>query len=215
MFNAICKSLIFACPYIQKRLFNYFAREVFRENINYLSDPFEDLSDTITEDQLNIRRLLERYEEYLQINKEQVLKDAPRRHKDLRVYEAVFHFNLYFYLTSFLNSYDAIVQPEFPTGNGQIDLLIRHAGQLFGLELKSFASQAAYRKALIQAAKYGKSLQLTEMWLVFFVETIDENNRQRFEKDYMDSDTGVMVHPHKCRFIHWFKCFTVQNKALL
>ena len=77
----------------------------------------------------------------------------------------MFHFNLYFYLTSFLNSYDAIVQPEFPTGNGQIDLLIRHAGQLFGLELKSFASQAAYRKALIQAAKYGKSLELTEMWL--------------------------------------------------
>jgi hypothetical protein len=134
----------FACPYIQKRLFNYFTREVFRENINYLSDPFEDLSDTITAEQLNIRRLLERYEEYLQINKEQVLKDAPRRHKDLRVYEAVFHFNLYFYLTTFLNSYDAIVQPEFPTGNGQIDLLIRHAGQLFGLELKSFASQAAY-----------------------------------------------------------------------
>jgi hypothetical protein len=185
----------FSCPYVQKQLFNYFARELFQENINYLSDPFEDLSDTITEDQLNIRRLLERYEEYLQINKEQVLKDAPRRHKDLRVYEAVFHFNLYFYLTSFLNSYDAIVQPEFPTGNGQIDLLIRHAGQLFGLELKSFASQAAYRKALIQAAKYGKSLELTEMWLVFFVETIDENNRQRFEKDYMDTETGVMVHP--------------------
>ncbi|WP_069472109.1 AAA-like domain-containing protein [Candidatus Marithrix sp. Canyon 246] len=185
----------FACPYIQKRLFNYFTREVFRENINYLSDPFEDLSDTITADQLNIRRLLERYEDYLQINKEQILKDAPRRNNDLRVYEAVFHFNLYFYLTSFLNSYDAIVQPEFPTGNGQIDLLIRHAGQLFGLELKSFASQAAYRKALIQAAKYGKSLQIAEIFLVFFVETIDETNRQKFEKDYMDSDTGVMVHP--------------------
>ncbi|MDM8560959.1 AAA-like domain-containing protein [Candidatus Parabeggiatoa sp. HSG14] len=186
--------LKFSCPYVQKQLFSYFARELFQE-LDGLYDPFEDLSDTITEDSLNLRGLLLRYEQHLQANREQVLKNAPRRKNDLRVFEAVFQFHLYSYLASFLDSYDAQVQPEFPTGNGQIDLLIRHAGQLFGLELKSFANQREYHKALIQAAKYGKQLGLTEIGLVLFVEVVDDKNRQKFEKDYMDVKTGVTVHP--------------------
>ncbi len=183
----------FPCPYIQKRLFNYFARELYHE-MDCLYSPFEDLSDTITENSLNIHQLLLRYEQYLQANREQVLKNAPRR-GDLRVYEAVFHFHFYLYLSSFLNSYKAQVQPEFPTGNGQIDLLIRHAGQLFGLELKSFANQRAYREALSQAAKYGQELGVTSIWLVLFIETVDETNRKRFEVDYTDDETGVIVYP--------------------
>jgi hypothetical protein len=181
----------FPSPYTQKRLFNYFARELYHD-MDYLYDPLEDLSDTITEDNLNIPQLLRRYEQYLQTNRELVLRNAPRR-DDLRVYEAVFHFHLYLYLTSFVGSYDAQVQPEFPTGNGQIDLLIRHAGQLFGLELKSFANQRAYNKALIQAAKYGQQLGVSSIWLVLFIENIDENNRQRLEVSYTNS--GVTVYP--------------------
>jgi len=184
----------FPSPYVQKRLFNAFARELFQE-MDRLYDPFEDLSDTITDEGLNIRRLLQRYEHYLQANREMVLKNAPRRQKDLRVFEAVFQFHLYEYLNSFLISYDAQVQPEFPTGNGAIDLLIRHAGQLFGLELKSFANQREYQKALTQAAKYGKQLGLTEIGLVLFIDTVDETNRQKFEADYTDPKTGVIVHP--------------------
>ncbi|RKZ51151.1 MAG: hypothetical protein DRQ99_33360, partial [Candidatus Parabeggiatoa sp. nov. 3] len=159
----------FPCAYVQKRLFNYFARELFQD-IDRLYDPFEELSDTITEDGLNIHRLLQRYEQYLQANRSQVLKNAPRRQKDLRVYEAVFQFHLYLYLTNFLRSYDGQVHPEFPTGNGAIDLLIRHAGQLFGLELKTFANQHAYQKALTQAAKHGKQLGLSDIALVLFIE---------------------------------------------
>ena len=184
----------FPCPYIQKQLFSYFARELFHE-MDGLYAPFEDLSDTITDNSLNIPRLLVRYEQHLQANREQVLKNAPRRQNDLRVYEAVFQFHLYLYLTSFFRSYEAQVQPEFPTGNGQIDLLIRYAGQLFGLELKSFANQREYRKALNQAAKYGKHLGVLEIWLVLFIEAVDDKNRQRFEADYTDSQTGVIVHP--------------------
>ena len=182
----------FSCPYIQKQLFNYFAREQFHK-LDRLSDPFEDLSDTITENSLNIPRLLQRYEQYLQANQAQVLKEAPRRRDDLRIYEAVFHFHLYLYLTGFLRHYHAQVQPEFPTGNGSIDLLIRYAGQLFGLELKSFANQQQYREALKQAAKYGQQLGLTPIWLVLFIEAVDDKNRQRFEVSY--TDRGVTVHP--------------------
>jgi hypothetical protein len=160
-----------------------------------LYDPFEDLSDTITEQGLNIRQLLLRYEQYLQANREQVLKEAPRRKDDLRVYEAVFHFHFYLYLVSFFRSYEVQIHPEFPTGNGSIDLLIHYAGQVFGLELKSFADKQQYSKALIQAAKYGQQLGLTAIWLVLFIEAVDETNRQRFEINYIDPETGVTVHP--------------------
>jgi len=107
----------------------------------------------------------------------------------------VFHFHLYLYLTQFLRNYKAQVQPEFPTGNGSIDLLIRYAGQLFGLELKIFADQQQYREALKQAAKYGKQLGLTSIWLVLFIEAVDDKNRQRFEVSYTDKKRGVTVHP--------------------
>jgi len=74
----------FPCPYIQKRLFSYFARELYQE-MDGLYSPFEDLSDTITDNSLNLPRLLARYEQHLQANREQVLKNAPRRQNDLRV----------------------------------------------------------------------------------------------------------------------------------
>jgi hypothetical protein len=183
----------FPCPYIQKRLFNYFARELY-QGMDRLYDPFEDLSDTITDQSIDIRRLLQRYEQYLQANREMVLKDAPRRRKDLRVFEAVFQFHLYLYLVSFFRGYEVQVVPEFPTGNGAIDFLMRYAGKLFGLELKSFANQASYRQALRQTAKYGKELGVSEIWLVLFVEVVDDHNRQRFAVDYSDSG-GVVVHP--------------------
>ncbi|OAD22103.1 hypothetical protein THIOM_002112 [Candidatus Thiomargarita nelsonii] len=74
----------FPCPYIQKQLFNYFARELYHE-MDGLYGPFEDLSDTITDNNLNLRQLLVRYEQYLQANRNMVLKNAPRRQDDLRV----------------------------------------------------------------------------------------------------------------------------------
>jgi predicted type IV restriction endonuclease len=96
---------------------------------------------------------------------------------------------------SFFRGYEVQVVPEFPTGNGAIDLIIRYAGQLFGLELKSFANQPGYREALKQAVKYGKNLGMTAVWLVLFVEAVDDQNRGRFEMVYTDKQTGVVVHP--------------------
>ncbi|OAD22698.1 hypothetical protein THIOM_001490 [Candidatus Thiomargarita nelsonii] len=36
---------------------------------------------------------------------------------------------------------------------------------------------------------------MTEIWLVLFIESVDEKNRQRFEADYIDNARGVTVHP--------------------
>jgi len=59
-----------------------------------------------------------------------------------------------------------------------------------------FANQRAYNKALIQAATIGRQqLGVTSIWLVLFIESVDETNRQRFEVDYTDEKTGVIVYP--------------------
>lgn len=184
----------FANPFVQKRLFNYFARELFPE-LGELHEPFADLSDTITETHLDVQRLLARYTVYLQGAATHLFRDAPRRASDLRIYEAVYHFNLYRYLSDFLERYAGRVTPEFPTGNGKVDLLIHHAGQLYALELKSFTSRRDYQKALVQAAHYAHQLGLAEITLVLFIEQVDDQNRRTFERLHTDPTTGVTVVP--------------------
>lgn len=184
----------FANPFVQKRLFNYLAREIF-PNPGVLHDPFADLSAAITENALFVKPLMRLYEQYFQTNRSWLLKDVPRRKTDERVYEAVYHFNLYTYLYQFLRSYDAHVTPEFPTGNGKVDLLIHHAGQQYAIEDKSFVNQREYQKALHQAAYYAHQLNLSEIALVFFVDHVDDTNRQKFETIYMDPATNIRVFP--------------------
>ena len=185
--------LKFACPFAQKRLFNYFAYELFPE-MGQLHDPFDRLEDTITEDSLNIKNLMRRYEGYLRQNRDWLFKDAPRK-TNLRLYEAVYHFNLYMYLVRFLQRRGGQVYPEFPTGNGKVDLIIKYAGQTYGLELKSYTDTFDYQSALKQAARYGRQLHLSEISLLFFVEVIDEASRKKYELPYVDAEMGITVVP--------------------
>ncbi len=183
----------FASPFVQKRLFNYFSREIFDE-MGVLHDPFEDIDDAVTEDSLNIRNVMKLFRKYLAKNRDWLLKNAPRR-SDLRIYEAVFHFNLYMYLKGFLRNKGADVIPEFPTGNGKVDIIIRHAGKTYALELKSYRDKSFYKEALKHAALYGKQLELKEVYLIFFVEYVDDENRKKYEADYLDKASGIKVMP--------------------
>ncbi len=189
----IVRYVKFPSPFVQKRLFNYFSYQLFND-LGRLYPPFEDLSDTITETELFIKPLLGRYERYLRANRAWLLQDAPRRARDLRVYEAVYHFNLYMYLSRFLDRRGAVI-PEFPTGNGKIDLFIKYQGQRYGLEVKSFSDSFGYKEALKQAAEYAQELKLAGITLVFFVEAIDEANRLKYEVTYHDPATQVTVWP--------------------
>jgi hypothetical protein len=184
----------FACPFVQKRLFSYFANDLFRY-LGGLYDPFEDLSHIINAQGLHIRNLMQLYERYLQKNRHWLFKDAPRRSTDLRIFEAVYHFNLFMYLSRFLENHRGQVTPEFPTGNGKLDLLVQYAGQRYGLEVKSFADQTEYQRSLRQAADYGRQLGLTTIALLLFVEAVDDQNRQKYEAHYQDQTTGVLVTP--------------------
>lgn len=148
----------------------------------------------VTPARLDIRRLLALYREYLKTNKDRLFKDAPRR-SDMRVCEAVYHFNLYAYLNDYLSQRRGLVLPEFPTGCGKIDLLIRYGDETYGIELKSFTDRSAYRRALQKSAQYGKQLGLDEVYLVSFLETVDKKTRRVLETDFQDKDTGVLVKP--------------------
>ncbi|MFN8495007.1 MAG: AAA-like domain-containing protein [Caldilineaceae bacterium] len=183
----------FPCPFIQKRLFNRFAREIFSDS-GTLYPPFTKLDQILTPAGLHVKNLLRLYEQYVQKNHTWLFQEAPRR-TDLRLYEAVYHFNLYMWLTRFLQRTGGRVHPEFPTGNGQIDLLIRYQAQQYGLELKSFHSDFEYNAALRQAARYAHQLQLATITVVFFVEAVDDETRAEYEVTYQDTTTGVMVEP--------------------
>ena len=125
----------FSSPFIQKRLFNHFSEELFKYmGIVYT---FDKLDHIIDNNKLNVKNLLKQYEDYLKKNHKWLLKDAPRR-KDLRVFEAVYHFNLYMYLFKFLSPKNGRVFPEFPTGNGKIDLIINYQNNIYAIEIKSF-----------------------------------------------------------------------------
>lgn len=183
----------FPSPFVQKRLFHYFARQLVAET-GRLYAPFEDLTEIVGPDGLDVVKLLGRFERYLQENREWLLRDAPRK-SNLRPYEAVYHFILYRYLADFLQGFQGQVWPEFPTGNGKVDLLIECAGQRYGLEVKSFTTLPGYRQALLQAASYGRQLGQKRVTLAFFLEAVDDANRARYETLYLDSESGVEVAP--------------------
>jgi hypothetical protein len=183
----------FPCPFVQKRLFNHFAREIFRDT-GELYPPFTNLTQILTPGGVVVKNLLRLYEQYVQKNHTWLFQEAPRR-TDLRLYEAVYHFNLYMWLTRFLQRTGGRVYPEFPTGNGQIDLLIRYQGRPYGVELKSFRSDFEYSLALGQAARYAQQLHLATITVVFFVEAVDDTTRAHYETLYHEPTSGVIVEP--------------------
>jgi hypothetical protein len=48
---------------------------------------------------------------------------------------------------------------------------------------------------LDRAARYGKQLGLDEIFLVFFVEYLGEELKTKYEQDYLEKETGVIVNP--------------------
>ncbi len=184
----------FASPFVQKRLFNFFSREIFPA-VDHLYDPMTDIEAVVSPTDIDVPAVLRLYQTYLDRNRDWLLRDAPRRKTDLRIFEAVFHFNLYMYLKAFFQDKGGDVFPEFPTGNGKVDLLIRRGGKVYALELKSFKDRYAYKQALVRAAEYAVQLGIPRIYLVFFIESIDVENRRELELDFTAGESGVSVIP--------------------
>ena len=185
--------LKFSCPFVQKRIFSYFSRRFF----NYLGPlipTFDAMEDAVDKENLYLPNIIKRYQAYLTKNQGVFFKNVPRRKDDLRIYEAIYHFNLYRYLYDLLKSWEVEVVPHFPTGNGKIDLILKYKGKIYALELKSFKNMNTHQKGIEQAAEYGRQMGLKEVALLVFVEVTPEEAKQ-LEKQVEKSGVKVTVLP--------------------
>jgi hypothetical protein len=185
--------LKFSCPFVQKRVFNFFSNRFF-SYLGQLVHPLDAMKDAINEETLHIPNIINRYRAYLKKNQGTFFKDVPRRKTDMKIYEAIFHFNLYRYLYDLLRSRGVEVVPQFPTGNGKIDLILKYRGKVYAMELKSFKDMYTFERGIDQAAEYGRQLGLKEIVFLVFVELTQEEAKP-LEQEVNRSGIKVVVLP--------------------
>ncbi len=182
----------FPCQFIQQKLFHHFTDELVPHTRNLLADPFIDLNLVINDNEINIQKLLSLYQDYYRKNREKLLEYAQRL-VDMRIMEVVYHFQLYSWLDSFLGKKEARVLPEFPTGNGKIDLLIHYGSNRYGLELKSFSDLTELKKSIRQASEYGRNLNLNEITLVVFHDNpMPDEIKVQYAKPFEFTDSATV-----------------------
>jgi len=183
----------FSCPFVQKRIFNFFSRQFF-SYLGQLIPPLDAIKDAVDEENLYIPNIIKRYQAYLTKNQGIFFKDVPRRKDDLRIYEAIYHFNIFRYLYDLLKERGVEVIPHFPTGNGKIDLLLKYREKTYALELKSFKDMYKHEKGILQATEYGRQMGLKEVALLVFVEVTPVEAKQ-LEKVVVNNGVSVTVLP--------------------
>ncbi len=165
----------FSCPFIQKRLYNALTDDLIGDRLPILAlEPLDDLADVFEGEILNLPSLLDRYNAYLVRMKTKGLnpfKDQPRR-SDLNYTEAVGHFHLYAWMKEAVADI-CVISPEFPTGNGKVDLHLTCRNKIGIIEIKSFRSYAGMQKAISQAAAYARRLNLPSVTVALFVSLDD------------------------------------------
>jgi len=173
MGHDVCR---FSSPFVQLRLYSGLTSDMFGDTGPLPAIEVQDLlADVFTPNGLNVPPLLERYRGYLKRLKAKGIDPwigQPRR-ADLHFTEAVGHFHLYAWLLDAVGQRCSI-SPEFPTGNGKVDLVLRTKENLSLIEVKSLrgtSELADYRK---QAAGYAKKLGLTQATLAIFAPTEDD-----------------------------------------
>lgn len=172
--QAVCR---FSSPFVQRRLYSALTDDMFEQKGPVPLIPVVDsLEDVFTPDGLCVPPLLERYRDYLKRLKEKGIDPwmgQPRR-QDLQYTEAVGHFHLYAWLQHALRGFSCSVSPEFPTGNGKVDLMLQTVEHKALIEVKSFVSPPQLIAARKQAAAYAVKLGLSAATVVVFAPTNDE-----------------------------------------
>ena len=171
----------FSSPFIQLRLYNALAADLCGDRMPILAlEPLDDLADVFTAAGLDVPALLARYRAYLirlRGTGQDPWKEQPRR-ADLHLRESVGHFHLYAWLRDAIGR-RCVVSPEFPTGNGKVDLLLRWEGRTAVLEVKSFKDLYEVPRWREQAARYARGQGLDRATLALFVPSEDETVLQK------------------------------------
>jgi len=166
----------FSCPFIQLRIYNALTYDLVGDRTPILSlDPLDELADVFEGPTLDVPALLRRYKDYLIRLKAKGInpwKEQPRR-ADLHFTEAVGHFHLYHWLQNAVGR-RCVISPEFPTGNGKVDLHLKCGAKRGLIEVKSFVDAAQVQESRDQAARYVAQTGLAEVTVALFVPVEDE-----------------------------------------
>ncbi|MDM8521673.1 ATP-binding protein [Anaerolineales bacterium HSG6] len=168
----------FSSPFIQDCIYDALGHELVPRSRILALEVGDDLADVLdpTKKNLDLPALLQRYKDYLLRLKTagyNPWKEQPRRETDLQLTEAVGHFHLYAWLKEAIGDL-CIISPEFPTGNGKVDLHIRYEQKQGIIELKSFKNVAVLKQDQGKAAAYANSLGLDNITMAVFVPVLDE-----------------------------------------
>ena len=175
-FSFVCR---FSSPFVQRRLYRALTDDMFGDKGPILAiEPGDLLDDVFTPEGLSVPPLLARYRAYLGRLAARGIdpwQGQPRRRTDLHLTEAVGQFHLYAWLRDAVGR-RCVISPEFPTGNGKVDLVLRtkehqHVGLI---EVKSFVDMYDLVKGRAQAAGYAKQLGLSTVTMAVFVPVPDE-----------------------------------------
>ena len=170
----ICR---FSSPFVQNCLYDALSRELLTDRAQLLPlDPLDELADVFAVDALNLPALLQRYKDYLSRLKAKGLnpwKEQPRRKTDFHLTEAVGHFHLYAWLQSAVGR-RCVCSPEFPTGNGKVDIHLKCDDKHGIIEVKSFVDAYQLKLDREQAAEYAQSLELDSVTMAVFLPVEDD-----------------------------------------
>ena len=185
----------FSSPFVQNCLFDAFTKKLIDDRLPILAlEPTDRITDVLNQSALDLAALIDRYKNYLNRLKARGLnpwKEQPRR-ADMRLTEAVGHFHLYSWLLQAVGGY-CVVSPEFPTGNGRVDLHVK-CGEKFGIiEVKSFKDLASLDQWVVQTAEYAAKLNLHTATMALFVPVEDENVLNRLSGKTMVDRIQVVV----------------------
>jgi hypothetical protein len=173
----ICR---FSSPFIQDCLYYALTDEIIGDETSILAlQPLDDLADVFagTGNLINIPALLTRYKDYLArlaaigVNP---WKEQPRRKTDLKLKEAVGQFHLFSWLRDAVGR-RCVVSPEFPTGNGTVDIHLFCGNQRGIIEVKSFVDSYQIKSDREQAADYAKNLGIDCVTVAVFIPVLEEN----------------------------------------
>jgi hypothetical protein len=160
----------FASPFVQSCLYSSLGIDMQKAMPIRPLDPLDDLSDVLDGPELDLPALISRYEDYLNrlhAAGYDIWKDQPTR-SDMRIREASGHFHFYAWLLNAIGSHCS-VSPEFPTGNGQVDIHIRCGDKHGIIEIKSFLDLRQIQKAKTRSAAYAAGVGLRSVAVLVFL----------------------------------------------
>ncbi|MCP4600501.1 MAG: hypothetical protein GY847_08210, partial [Proteobacteria bacterium] len=158
-------------------------------------EPLDKLLDVFEGPALDLPALLRRYKDYLILLKYKGLnpwKDQPRRKTVLHLSEAVGHFHLYTWLQTAVGD-RCVISPEFPTGNGKVDIHLRCGDKQGIIEVKSFVDAHQAKTDRKKAAWYAKSLGVDSVTLATFMAVEDGDVLEKLSREELIDGVRVTV----------------------